>query len=98
MIRGLLGGLFQLVLFGSLLVVPAGLVPGGTWCWPRALMFVCAYGVIIETTIVAMAVWAPASLEARLKSSASGRRPAADRVVTAVLFLGILAWFVSFVW
>jgi len=29
--KGLVGGLFQLALFGAFLLVPAGLVPGGTW-------------------------------------------------------------------
>ena len=38
-LRGVIGGLLQVALFGSLLVVPAGLVAGGTWYWPRALLF-----------------------------------------------------------
>ncbi len=67
-IKGLIGGLFQLALFSVFLVVPAGLLPGGTWYWQRALIFIGVYGFILEATIVVLAVVAPASLEARLKA------------------------------
>ncbi|MHC4597656.1 MAG: methyltransferase family protein [Planctomycetota bacterium] len=92
-VKGLAGGLFQLVLFGAFLLVPAGLLPGGTWCWTRGLLFLGVYGFILEATIVALAIAAPASLEARLKGPASKKQPAADRVVTAVIFIVGLAWF-----
>jgi hypothetical protein len=35
--KGLIGGLVQLALFGLALVIPAGLVSGGTWYWRRGL-------------------------------------------------------------
>jgi hypothetical protein len=40
-IKGLLGGLFQIALFAVLLFLPAG-----TWHWPRAILFlmVCPTG------------------------------------------------------
>lgn len=60
-LKGLIGGLIQIALFGAFLVVPAGLVPGGTWYWTRALMFIGVYGFILEATIVALAVVAPAN-------------------------------------
>src|SRR4029077_18508144 len=93
-IRGLVGGLFQLALFAVALLVPAGLVPGGTWYWPRGLIFVGRYAVWLEGAIVALALRAPASLAARLSAPASAKQPMADRVVTAFLVLSILAWFV----
>ena len=93
--KGLVGGLFQLALFGALLLVPAGLVHGGTWYWPRALLFLGVYGVILEGSIVVLAVVAPASLEARLKAPGSNKQPVADRIVTAVLVLTILGWLAS---
>ncbi len=34
-IKGLIGGLANLALFSMLLLIPAGLVPGGTWIWER---------------------------------------------------------------
>ncbi len=92
--KGLIGGLFQLALFAVALVVPAGLVPGGTWYWPRGLMFLGLYGVVLETSVVTLAVVAPASLAARLRAPASKKQPVADRVATAFLVLSILAWFV----
>lgn len=94
-LKGLIGGLFQLALFGAFLILPAGLVPGGTWYWPRALMFLGVYGFILEAAIVVLAVVAPASLEARLKAPVSKTQPVADRIVTAFMMLLILAWFVS---
>lgn len=93
-LKGLTGGLFQLALFGILLIVPAGLVSGGTWYWQRALLFIGVYGFILGAIIVWLAVVKPASLEARLKAPASKKQPAADRVVTAFLGLSLLAWFV----
>ncbi len=93
--KGLIGGLFQLSLFGIFLIVPAGLVPGGTWYWPRALLFLGVYGSIMAVCIVVLAVKAPASLEARLRSPASRKQPVADRIVTAFLIFWFLVWFVS---
>ena len=95
MLRGLIGGLFQVALFGSLLVVPAGLVPGGTWYWPRALLFLGVYGCVLVISIVALAIKAPASLEARLKPLASKKQPFTDRLVTLGLVLWGVGWFVS---
>lgn len=92
--QGLIGGLFQLALFAVALVVPAGLVPGGTWYWPRGLLFLGLYGVVLEISVVALAVAAPASLAARLRGPASKKQPAADRVATAFLVLSTLSWFV----
>ena len=94
-LRGLIGGLFQVALFGSLLVVPAGLVPGGTWYWPRALLFLGVYGCVLVISIVALAIKAPASLEARLKPLASKKQPFSDRLLTLALVLWFICWFVS---
>ena len=94
-LRGVIGGLFQVAVFGSLLVVPAGLVPGGTWYWPRALLFLGVYGCVLVISIVGLAIKAPANLEARLKPPVSRKQPVADRIVTTVLMLWFLDWFVS---
>ena len=94
-LRGVIGGLFQLAMFGSLLVIPAGLVPGGTRHWPRALLFLGVYGCVLVISIVGLAIKAPANLEARLKPPVSRKQPVADRIVTTVLMLWLLGWFVS---
>jgi protein-S-isoprenylcysteine O-methyltransferase Ste14 len=94
-LRGVIGGLFQVAMFGSLLVVPAGLVSGGTWYWSRALLFLGVYGCVLLISIVALAIKAPANLEARLRPPVSRKQPVADRIVTTVLMLWGVGWFVS---
>jgi protein-S-isoprenylcysteine O-methyltransferase Ste14 len=93
--KGLVRGLFQLALFATFLLVPAAFVPGGTWYWPRALVFLGVYGVILAASTVVLALVAPASLEARLKAPGSKKQPVADRIITAVLVLTALGWFAS---
>ena len=102
-IRGLIGGLVQVALYGVALLVPAGLVPGGTWYWSRALIFLAVYAVALEAFVLFLAVVAPASLRARVTAPASKEQPRADRIATAFLVLATLAWFVFvpldvFVW
>lgn len=86
-VRGLLGGLFQIALFTALLLIPAG-----TWHWPRAIQFLVVYGVIMLVSIVALARLAPASLEARLEVPVAKSQPMADRVVTSFIILSFIAW------
>jgi protein-S-isoprenylcysteine O-methyltransferase Ste14 len=93
-LKGLIGGLVQFALFAAALLVPADLVPGGTWYWPRGLLFLGFYGVILEASVVVLALAAPASLAARLTAPATRKQPVADRVATAFLVLSTLAWFV----
>lgn len=88
-VRGLLGGVFQLVLLGSLLLIPAG-----TWDWPRAIRFLLAYGVVLFASIVWLAVAAPSSLEARLEPVINRKQPVADRVATALIGLAVGGWMV----
>lgn len=92
-LKGLAGGLLQLALFAVALLVPAGLVAGGTWYWPRGLIFVALYGLVLEAAVVILAVKAPASLAARLRPPDRQQQPVADRAATAFLVLSILAWF-----
>jgi len=86
--RGLIGGLFQVLVLAVLLLLPAG-----TWQWTRAIQFLLVYGLANSISIVTLARLAPASLEARLTSPSSKSQPAADRVVTPLLIISLLAWF-----
>jgi len=88
-LRGLVGGLSQVALFAAMLLIPAG-----TWHWPRAIHFLIAFGIVNSVSIVALARLAPASLEARLTAPSAESQPMADRIVTPLLILSILAWFV----
>jgi hypothetical protein len=67
------------------------LIPAGTWHWPRAIQSLLAYGLILGASIVALALLAPASLEARLVAPAAKSQPVADRVVTAFFILSVSA-------
>jgi protein-S-isoprenylcysteine O-methyltransferase Ste14 len=87
-LRGLIGGSFQIALLAVLLLLPAG-----TWHWPRAIQFLVFYGLVLSVSIVALARLAPASLEARLMAPAAESQPMADRVVSSFLFASIFAWF-----
>ncbi|MCW8964144.1 MAG: isoprenylcysteine carboxylmethyltransferase family protein [Gammaproteobacteria bacterium] len=88
-IKGLLGGLFQIALFAVLLFLPAG-----TWYWPRAILFLAVYGLLLLVSTIVLARLAPASLEARLTAPIAKSQPMEDRVVTSLLFLSLFAWFV----
>lgn len=89
-VRGVVGGLFQIVVLAALLLIPAG-----TWHWPRALLFLAVYGLLLLTSIIALARLAPASLEARLQAPVAKSQPMADRLISPFLFISIFAWFVS---
>ena len=94
-IKGLIGGLFQVVLFGALLLVPAGLVPGGTWYWERAIYFLAGYGIFVEVLIVWLCIVAPAGMEARFKKAPRDeKRPREDRILMPLIIIFMLAVFI----
>ena len=88
-VRGLLGGLFQLALFASLLLIPAGTVN-----WPRAIQFLLAYGVVLFASIIWLGTVAPSSLEARLEPAINKKQPIADRVATAFIGVAVGGWMI----
>jgi protein-S-isoprenylcysteine O-methyltransferase Ste14 len=88
-IRGLIGSVFKLGLFASLLLIPAG-----TWHWPRAIQFLCAYAIVLIVATVWLAKAAPSSLEARLEPAISAKQPVADRFATAFIGVAVAAWMV----
>jgi len=101
-IRSIFGGLFQLAIIASLLIVPAGLAVG-EWGWSRGWQLIGCYGVIMLASVIAMALLAPDSLEARLTPLASSRQPVEDKVATFILLLAFVIYLVFipldvFVW
>jgi protein-S-isoprenylcysteine O-methyltransferase Ste14 len=94
LLRGILGGAVQLALFAALILVPAGLLPEGTWSWERGQLYVVGYGIVMFTAVVTLALVAPRSLEARLNRPSRRDQPPADRVITALIIWTSLAWFV----
>jgi protein-S-isoprenylcysteine O-methyltransferase Ste14 len=92
MLKGFIGGFANLALVAALLLVPAGLVPGGTWFWPRALVFLGVNAAVSVAAILFLALRAPDSLAARLRKPVSRKQPVADRIVTATLLVSFFAW------
>jgi protein-S-isoprenylcysteine O-methyltransferase Ste14 len=88
-LKGILGGLLQIAFIAALLFIPAG-----TWHWPRAMVFLAVYCFMLLVSIIALARFAPASLEARLQPPVSKSQPVADRIITFFIFLLIFAWLV----
>ena len=88
-IRGLLGVVFQVALFGAGLYLPAG-----TWDWPRAAQFLVSYTLIVSVSVFVLARFAPQGLEARLAAPVDRTQPRGDVVASALLFSSIAAWWV----
>ena len=94
LIKGLIGGLFQVLIFGALLLVPAGLVPGGSWYWERAIWFLIAYGISVETLTVWLYFKAPKGLAARFKKAPKDeKRPKEDKIFLPVFIILFLVFF-----
>lgn len=87
-----MGGLIQVIVSGALLLVPAGLLPGGTWVWKRGIALMAVWLVLVEAGVVFLAVKAPASLAVRMQKPVSKDQPKADRVVSLLLLLYWLIW------
>jgi len=89
LIKGLVRWFFQLAFFAAVFLIPAG-----TWHWPKAIQILIGFGLLSLIIIIALARWAPASLEARVQRGAARNQPAADRVASALPGVFNLAWFV----
>jgi protein-S-isoprenylcysteine O-methyltransferase Ste14 len=92
-VQGLIGGALQVAIYAAALLIAAGVVHGGTWYWPRALLFILVYTILLEGSVVVMAIAAPNSLAARLTPPATKAQPTADRVATLLLVIATLGWF-----
>ena len=80
LIKGLLGAFFQIALFAVLLFLPAG-----TWNWPRAILFLVVYGLLLLVSTAMLARLAPASLDVQIE----GRLVKLDRRLMEYLMLCI---------
>ena len=88
LVKGVLRALAQTLLFGALLLWPAG-----TWDWPRATQFLVVFAIVQSVMGVLLAIYAPESLEARLPGSSKEKQPIGDRLATLMLSITLLAWF-----
>lgn len=92
-VRGLVGGLFQVAVIAACLLLPTRWIGGDAWSWSRALIYLGVYGVLLGGSVVTLGVFAPASLEARVKRPTSGTQPMADRIVTGLIGLTTFGFF-----
>jgi protein-S-isoprenylcysteine O-methyltransferase Ste14 len=80
-----------------LLLVPAGLVPNGTWQWPRAWIFIAAAGAFVLASTIAMAIWRPASFAVRQKpviAEKDKKQPLVDKLGVPIYLAYVVAWLV----
>jgi protein-S-isoprenylcysteine O-methyltransferase Ste14 len=93
--EGLRAGVMMVAPIAALLVMPAGLLPDGTWLWSRALWFVGVYGAICVGSNMALAVMRPAQFRVRQQGVVAGKgrkQPLIDAVGSSILVAYALAW------
>ena len=97
LIDGLLASLGGVLSVAVLLLLPAGLVPGGTWLWPQGLWFVGVTGAISLAGNGALAVARPEHFGVRQQSvvaSKEKQQPLIDAVGSAGLIAFSVAWLI----
>jgi protein-S-isoprenylcysteine O-methyltransferase Ste14 len=93
--HGLLAALRAELTMAALLLIPAGLVPGGTWLWARGLWFLGLYGAIAVAGNVGLARFRPAHFRVRQQgvvASKDKQQPRLDAVGSAGLLVFAAAW------
>jgi protein-S-isoprenylcysteine O-methyltransferase Ste14 len=81
-----------------LLLIPAGLVPGGSWFWLRGLALVLALGAVNGSGNLMLAVWRPAHFQVRQQGVVAARdkrQPLIDAVGSAALLAIGALWLAS---
>jgi protein-S-isoprenylcysteine O-methyltransferase Ste14 len=94
-LRAVRSSVIGVVLTGAPLLVPAGLLPGGTWLWPRGLAFVAGVGLVQLAGNIALALWRPAHFQVReqgVLASPEKRQPLIDAVGVAFMMVFAVAW------
>ena len=96
-VDGLSAGLRDVLTVAVLLLIPAGLVPGGTWVWSHGLWWVGVYGVIALAGNVVIASFRPEHFAVRQQSVVAKKerkQPLADAVGSAALLGFGAAWLI----
>lgn len=94
-IRGLSAALALALPLAALLLVPAGLTPGGGWIWPRAWAFLGVLAAILIVSSTALAIWRPANLQMRQQAPIARpekRQPWIDAAGLVAFIAYLLAW------
>jgi protein-S-isoprenylcysteine O-methyltransferase Ste14 len=93
--RALRGGTITLATVTLLLLVPAGLAPGGTWLWPRGVAFVVGYAAIFVGGDLVLARWRPAHFWVRQQGVVAAKdrkQPLSDAIGAVALIVFASAW------
>lgn len=95
-VKVLIAIFFQSLGLAILLLIPAGLLPGGTWLWYRAIYFCIGYFIFMAPVAIYISIVAPAGLEARFKKAPKDeKRPKADKILLPLLAVTIIAIFLG---
>jgi protein-S-isoprenylcysteine O-methyltransferase Ste14 len=96
-LKGLRSALGFLIPTAALLLVPAGLMPGGTWAWTQGLVFLGVLSTVVIGAQMAMAVLRPASFEVRqggFVADKTKRQPLIDAIGLVGYVVLLAAWLV----
>lgn len=77
--------LIPVAITAALLLIPAGMTPGGTWLWWRGIWFVAGSGAINLGGALALAIRRPAHFRVRRQSIVAARSTAALGGVAVLL-------------
>ena len=94
-IKSLVGSVAYAAVLAALLLVPAGLAPGGTWRWPAAWLFLAAYTGLAGLGYVLLALYRPASFDVRQQGVVAGKerkQPWLDAAGSVLYAVYLAAW------
>lgn len=98
-LRALRSAFSFLIPVAALLLIPAGLAPGGTWAWTRGLVFLGLLSIVVVSAQVAMAMLRPASFEVRqggFVADKAKRQPLID-ILGLFAYVVLLAGWLAFI-
>lgn len=96
-LKGLRSAIAFLVPTAALLLLPAGLLPDGTWVWPQGLLFLAVLAVISAGARVTLAAFRPANFEVRQQAfvvDKAKRQPLIDAIGLVAYLASLIAWLV----
>lgn len=93
--KSLRASLPMVAVLAALLLVPAGLAPGGTWRWTEAWLFLGFYGGLAVVGSALLAVYRPESFEVRQQGVVAARerkQPLIDAVGSVIYAAYLASW------
>jgi protein-S-isoprenylcysteine O-methyltransferase Ste14 len=94
-LKGFIAAQMVVAVAALLLLVPAGLTPGGTWIWPRAWALLAAVGLVSGMGSAWLAVYRPANFAMRqqgLLARKDQRQPLIDAVGLVAYVAYLIGW------